>query len=457
MSISRREAIKTLGISPLLVSSLSSIPNNVKASEDIKAKIIIIGAGAGGLMVLAKLLSYIKNPNITVIAPNETHIYQPGQVFVAAKEMEYNELFFKNSDYLNKDGVKWIKEEVVSFEPDKNKVKTESGKEVDYDYMIVATGLVYRYDKIKGLSKKDIGSNGIASVYLNDPKEGSALGAKYMANWFDDLKEFSKKKKPTVVYTNPDTPIKCGGAPQKMLYLSADYLKKENLSANYIFATGLKKLFHLDNVDKKLKEVQKQYDTITTKYSHFLREIDVKNKKAKFVHAYETKVYDEDFDEYIITSKSDEVIIDYDFIHIVPPMEAPKQLIDSGLCGKSLFLEVDKETLQHKKYKNIFGIGDVCGIPMGKTGGSARHHAPIVAKNIISIIKGKKPKEKFDGYTVCPIKTEYGKILMAEFNYKGAKPTIPFLSIDQPRQFWWFFDLYLLEPMYKHLMLKGYM
>lgn len=456
MKLTRREAIKLLGISPFAASALATTPSEGVASEDIKSKIVIVGAGASGIMVLAKLFHYIDNPDITVIAPNKTHIYQPGQVFVAAHEMEYEDLFFQNSDYIG-DDVKWIQEEAASFKPETNEVITDSGKAVQYDFLIIATGVVYRYDKIKGLKEEDIGTNGIASVYLNDPKNATARGAKDMAKWFDDLKNASKIKKQTVVYTNPDTPIKCGGAPQKMLYLSADYLKKEGLSGNYIFATGLKKLFHLEAVDKELKKVQKRYDTITTKYSHFLKEIDVKNKKAKFIHAYETKEYDEDFEEYVTTSKSDEVVLEYDFIHVVPPMEAPKPLIEAGLCGDGVFLDVDKVSLQHKKYKNIFGIGDVCGIPMGKTGGSARHHAPVVAKNLISQAKGESPKEKFDGYTVCPIKTQYGKILMAEFNYKGPKPTIPFLAIEEPRWFWWVFDLYMLEPMYKHLMLRGYM
>ena len=135
-------------------------------------------------------------------------------------------------------------------------------------------------------------------------------------------------------------------------------------------------------------------------------------------------------------------------------MSPVKALMDSKLIGSSGWLDVDKHTLQHKKYKNVFGIGDTCGIPMGKTGGSARHHGPILTQNLISVMKNEKPKASFDGYTVCPIKTQYGKIMMAEFNYKGAAPTLP-LAFEKPRYMWWAFDLYMLKDMYKHLMLTG--
>ena len=259
-----------------------------------------------------------------------------------------------------------------------------------------------------------------------------------------------------MIYTQPDTPLKCGGAPQKMLYLSADYLKQAGLGADYFFYTGLKNLFHLPKVDEELTKVQKSYDKIETKFSHFLRSIDVKAKEATFVHAYEKEVVDPDFGDKTMQSITEEVVVKYDFIHVVPPMTPPSALIKSNLINDIGWLDVDKHTLQHSKYKNIFGIGDVCGVPMGKTGGTARHQAPIVAANLLATMQGKEVKEKFDGYTVCPLKTQYGKILMAEFNYDGPKPTIPFLDYAQPRWMWWEFDRYMLEPMYWHLMLPGF-
>ena len=455
--LSRRDALKVIGLSPVAASVLlsSSASSEAEAAEDVSGKIVIVGGGAGALMALARLKRAIKNPDIAIIAPNEIHLYQPGQVFIAAGEMQFKDIVLHNSDYIDSDEVKWIKDEVSLFDPEHNSVTTRAGKKIEYDYLVVATGVVYHYEDVKGLTKNDIGTNGIASVYLNDLENGTAKGAVAMWQWFNELKEQAKSSKPKVIYTQPDTPIKCGGAPQKVLYLSADYLKKDGLSAHYTFATGLKKLFSLKEVDAELHKVQSWYDKIENRFQHHLESIDVKAKKATFVHAYEEKVYDEDFGEYTTESRVEKVVLDYDFIHITPKMTPCDALVQSSLISSMGWLDVNKETLQHKKYKNVFGIGDVCGVPMGKTGGSARHHGPILTSNLISQMKHEKFKKKFDGYTVCPLKVEYGKIIMAEFNYKGSAPTIPFLAYEKPRWMWWAFDLYMLKPMYQYLMLTG--
>ena len=455
-SMSRRDAIKFMGISPIAASVLASSAGSsiAEASEDVSGKIVIVGGGAGGIMALSRLQRAIKNPDITIIAPNEIHLYQPGQVFVGAGEMQAKDLILDNNNYIDQNEVTWIKDEVASFDADKNRVITRNGQEVKYDFLVIAAGIQYHYEAIEGLTKEDIGTKGITSVYLNDLEKGTAKGATATWEWFNDLKAAAKTGTPKVIYTQPNTPIKCGGAPQKMLYLSADYLRQEGLSADYKFVTSGAKLFSLKDIDTALHTVQSGYETIENKFQHHLKSIDVKAKKATFVHAYEKEVYDEDFDTTEVESHADTVVLDYDFIHIVPPMSPVDAVMESNLLGDSKWLDIDKHTLQHKKYKNIFGIGDICGIPMGKTGGSARHHGPILTQNVISAMKGNEPKAIFDGYTVCPIKTEYGKIIMAEFNYKGPAPTLP-LDFSKPRWMWWAFDLYMLKPMYQHLMLTG--
>ena len=455
--MSRRDAIKFMGISPIAASVLASTAGSsiAEASEDVSGKIVIVGGGAGGIMALSRLQRAIKNPNITIIAPNEVHLYQPGQVFVGSGEMKIEDLAIDNNNYIDQSQVTWIKDEVATFDAANNTLVTRSGQSVDYDFLVVAAGIQYHYEAIKGLTKEDIGKNGITSVYLNDLEKGTAVGATATWEWFNDLKEAAKTSKPKVIYTQPNTPIKCGGAPQKMLYLSADYLRQEGLSAEYSFVSSQAKLFSLPNVDKALHEVQETYDKIENKFQHHLKEIDVQAKKATFIHAWDEQVYDEDFDTTETVSHADTVIMDYDFIHVVPPMSPVDAVMESDLISKAGWLEVDKHTLQHTRYKNVFGIGDVCGIPMGKTGGSARHHGPILTQNVISAMKGEEAKAIFDGYTVCPIKTQYGKIMMAEFNYDGPAPTMPFLDISEPRWMWWAFDLYMLKPMYKYLMLTG--
>lgn len=462
--LSRRDALKMIGIGG--AAGVIGMPPSLHAEEPSaksvkQAKILVVGAGAGGIMALARLRSALPNADITIIAPNEIHLYQPGQVFMAAGLYTIDDIVKNNKDFIA-DDVNWIKDEVASFDPDNNKVTTRAGKEVSYDFMVVATGMEYHYDWIKGLTEDDIGKNGISSVYLSDLEKGTAKGGTVTWEWFEALKKASAAgEKPTAIYTQPNTSIKCGGAPQKMLYLSADHLRKDDLGANFIFATNGGKLFSLPSIEASLEKVQKGYDTITNKFRHNLVAIDVKNKVATFEETYEVKgEYDVDLEEYDVTEEKRMVEMKYDFIHVVPPMTPSQALLDSPLGWQKGtakgWLEVDPETLQHRRYENVFGIGDVCGIPICRTGGSARHQGPIVVGNLVSALEGKALKEKFDGYTVCPIKTEYGQIIMAEFNYEGLAPTIPFLDPAEPRFFWWAFDLYQLKPMYWYLMLRGW-
>lgn len=461
--ISRRDAIKLMGLSPVAAGLLASTGSSEQLeASSAKGKIVIVGGGAGGIMAMAKLRSALSNPDITIIAPNEKHLYQPGQVFMAAGEYTFNDIVRDNKDFIPND-VKWIKDEVKSFDPDNNKLTTRSGEEISYDYLVVATGLQYHYEWIKGLTADMIGKDGISSVYLNDAEKGTADGGSITWKWFNDLKTAAKGTKPKVICTQPATPIKCGGAPQKILYLSDDFLKKDGLSADFIFATDGGKLFGaVPAVDETLmNKVQPYYGNITNKFKHNLVAIDAEKKIATFEYKYEVKgEYDKDLEEYAIIKKMDHVEMEYDFIHIVPPMSAPDAVVNSKLAWQQGsakgWLEVDKATLQHKRYSNVFGIGDVCGIPIGKTGGSARHHAPILVANLISQMEGKKLTQEFDGYTVCPLKTQYGKIILAEFNYNGAAPSFP-LAIGEERFVWWAFDLYMLKPMYWQLMMRGLM
>ncbi|MFA6143720.1 MAG: FAD/NAD(P)-binding oxidoreductase [Sulfurimonas sp.] len=462
--MNRREALRFMGLSPIAAGVLASTSSGTitkAAASDAKGKIVIVGGGAGAIMAMARLRGALSHPDITIIAPNEVHIYQPGQVFVAAGELTPQDIIGSNLDLIP-DDVKWIKDEVSTFDPDNNTLITRKGEKVTYDYLVVATGLVYHYEKIEGLTADMIGTNGISSVYLNDLEKGTANGGEITWKWFNDLKEAAKKGKPRVICTQPATPIKCGGAPQKILYLSDDFLKQDGLTADFTFALNGEKLFGVKEVNETLmKVVQPRYGNITNKFKHNLVAIDGEKKIATFETKKLTKgAYDEDLEEYEMIAEVVRVPIEYDFIHIVPPMSAPDAVFNSLLAWQKGtakgWLEVDQETLQHNRYPNVFGIGDVCGIPLGKTGGSARHHGPIMVANLIAHMEKKTLTEKFDGYTVCPLKTQYGKIILAEFNYLGAAPSFP-LAVGEERWMWWAFDLYMLKPMYWHLMMRGLM
>ena len=472
--MSRRDALKVMGLTGGATMMMGT-PTKVEASSTDKAvNIVVVGGGAGGLMATVRLSKAASNAKITLIAPNEIHLYQPGQVFMAAGLYEESDIQAKNADFVP-DSVNWVKDEVTTFDPDNNKVMTKANGEITYDYLVVATGLAYNYAGIEGMSEELVGQKGISSVYLNDPIAGTARGGVATAQWFRDMRKAAESASPEkpikVICTQPDTPIKCGGAPQKILYLSDDNLRGNgpdggadvSKNAQFNFCKKGGKLFGIPSYNKTLvEEITPMYGNITDKWDHVLRKIDAENKVATFEHKYQTKgEYDKDLEEYATIEHSEMIDMPYDFIHVVPPMKPVDAVASSSLGWQKGsakgWLECDKNTLQHRRYKNVFGIGDILGIPKGKTGGSARHHGPILVDNLISVIEGKKPEEKFDGYTVCPLKTQYGEIMLAEFDFDGVAPSFPLLDPSRPRWMWWAFDLYMLKTMYWQLMMRGLM
>ncbi len=474
--LSRRDALKLMGVgasATMLGSTPASAATDLNADTDKKAKIVIVGGGAGGIMAAARLRRAASNAEIVLIAPNEIHLYQPGQVFMAAGLYTEGDIQKKNAD-LMPSGVKWIKDSVTEFNPDSNKVVTAKHGEIGYDFLVVATGLQYDYERIEGMTPDLVGQKGISSVYLNNPVAGTAKGGTATWEWFKKLRAAAEKASPenpvNAIYTQPDTPIKCGGAPQKILYLSDDALrgnsplggKDVHMNVKSSFCKKGAKLFGIPSYNKTLvDEITPMYGNITDKWNYVLRKIDADKKVATFEHTYSVKgKWDPDLEEYEEIKKTESVEMPYDFIHVVPPMKPVDAVANSPLgwqkgTGKG-WLEVDKYTLQHRRYKNIFGIGDILGIPKGKTGGSARHHGPVLQDNLVAAMEGKELTAKFDGYTVCPLKTEYGKIMLAEFNYDGPAPSFP-LDPSRPRWIWWAFDLYMLKPMYWQLMMRGLM
>ncbi|WP_457593166.1 NAD(P)/FAD-dependent oxidoreductase [Hydrogenimonas sp.] len=475
--LSRRDALKLMGLGSA-AAMFGTVPASAEEeggapASGAKARIVIVGGGTGGVLIAARLRRAAPNAEIVIVAPNDIHLYQPGQVFMAAGLYTEADIRKPNSD-LMPDGVKWIKDEVRSFDPDANLVETAKNGKVKYDFLVVATGLQYNYEGIEGMRPELVGRDGISSVYLNDPVKGTARGGTATWEWFKQLRAAAEKASEqnplTAIYTQPDTPIKCGGAPQKILYLSDDFLRGNgpgggsdvHRNVKSLFCKKGTKLFGLPEYNKTLvDEVTPMYGNITDKWNHILRKIDPKKKIATFEHIYQIKgEYDPDLEEYDMITKKESVEIGYDFIHVVPPMKAVDAVAKSPLGWQKGtakgWLACDRYTLQHMKYKNVFGIGDILGIPLGKTGGSARHHGPVIQKNLTAAMEGKELPAKFDGYTVCPLKTQYGKIMLAEFNYDGPAPSFP-LDPAKPRWIWWAFDLYLLKPMYWHLMLRGLM
>ena len=442
--LKRRDALKIMGLggASILIGTSQNTQATTKLSipaSHKKAKIVIVGAGTGGMIAVARMRRAAPNAQITLIAPNEIHLYQPGQVYVAAGlTMQYDNQR-KTADLLP-DNVKWLKESVINFDPEKNTLTAKKSGKIIYDLLIVALGAEYDYERIIGLDSSMIGRNGIASVYFNDTIKGKAYGGDFTNTMLKELRKKASKGSVNVLCTEPNTPIKGIGTTLDILFFGNDFLK--NRQVHFTFAKADSTLFPSKPFAKALQGYLDLHKNMQMAYGHNLTAIDTKKKIATFA------------------TQNKQVQMPYDLIHIVPPMQAPKVLRDSPLCiqdgALKGWLAADKHTLQHPKYKNVFGIGDILGIPLGKSGGSAQHQGVILQDNVVAALEDKKLPASYDGYTVAPVITEFSKVMPIEFNEKEPLSTW-LLNPYESRWIWWAKERYFNRWAYFNLLMRGMM
>ncbi len=464
--VSRRDAMKMFGAGGAAMLMGSGVATEATAgSSAVKAKILIVGGGLAGMSTAALFTNSLDNPDITVLEPTATSTsYQPGQTLVGAGLWDASDVTYQRDDFVPS-GVTLIKEKAVEFDPENNTVKTSGGKTLKYDYMVIAAGLKLDYARIQGLGlegtitsrgddsavRKVIGKNGITSIYFGN---GAADTWTEMQKFIADAKSGKKVKG---IFTHPNTPIKCGGAPKKIMYLTDARLREAGArdNAELTFYPNGSKMF---GVKEYHDAIVNQFEARDMKwnYRHNLTGVDPVKKIATFNRHWKEKgPWDEDLEEYSIVMKAETVEKEFDFLHITPPMKAAEEIANSPVGSAKGWVPVKKETLQHVKYPNVYALGDIAAVPMGKTGGSARKQYKVVAENIISMMNGKELTAKYGGYTVCPLITSIGTVMLAEFDW-SKKPTPSFpLDPTQERWIWWLLKVYALKPMTQYGMLSG--
>ncbi|AIZ63569.1 pyridine nucleotide-disulfide oxidoreductase [Hymenobacter sp. DG25B] len=396
-------------------------------------QVLIIGGGNAGLSAAAQLLLADRQLDVAILEPSAKHYYQPAWTLVGGGAYDIHDTERNEADFIPK-GATWLQEAAASFEPEVNVVVTASGQRLGYDYLIVAPGIQLDWYKIKG-AKEALGKNGVCSNY----------GYELAPYTWECVKNF---KGGTALFSAPNTPIKCGGAPQKIMYLASDNWRKRGVlnKADVHFTTGGGVLFGVKVFADALQKVVNRYH-IKTDFLHNLKEIRGEQQEA---------VYEVYKDGQVVGEKT----MKFDLLHVVPPMSAPDFIKNSPLAvpGNPLgWVDVDKHTLQHVRYANIFGLGDATSTPNAKTGAAVRKQVPVVVKNLLSLLReqvltGNPP---YNGYGSCPLITGYGKLILAEFDYDN-NPT-PSFPVDQAQERFsmWLLKRYALPWLYWNKILAG--
>ena len=393
--------------------------------------IIIVGGGAAGIAAASSLLSRASGLSIAIVDPAEVHYYQPGWTLVGAGVFDQR-ITVKTMASLIPDDVEWIKAAVATFEPEQNRITLENSRPLSYERLIVAPGIKLDWHGIEGLVET-LGHNGVTSNYRFDL-------APYTWNLVQNL------KRGRALFTQPPMPIKCAGAPQKAMYLSGDHWLRQGVlnDIDLAFYNSGEVLFGVKEYVPALMNYIEKYRA-QLHFGHRLVRIDGAAKKAWF----ETAAAD---------GSKREVESEFDMIHVVPPQCAPDFVRQSPLADAAGWLDVDQNTLRHKHFANIWGLGDAMNAPNAKTAAAARMQAPIVANNLLEDMGLVTGVAHYNGYGSCPLTVERGKIVLAEFGYGGKLlPSFPQWVINgqRPSRLAWMLKEKILPPVYWKAMLKG--
>ncbi|MBM7585942.1 sulfide:quinone oxidoreductase [Bacillus pakistanensis] len=390
-------------------------------------KVIIVGGGTAGITVAARLLRQSKafEQDIAIFDPAEKHYYQPLWTLVGAGVAK-KETTCRDMKGLIPEGAHWIRQAVFSFEPEENQITTTSGESYTYDYLVVGAGIQVNWDGVTGL-KETLGKNNVCSNYSYE----------HVDYTWETIRNFSGGN---AIFTHPNTPVKCGGAPQKIMYLAEDSFNRSGVQdqSTIIFGSANPAIFDVPKYRKALEKVV-QRKQIDPHYRHNLIEVRGELKEAVFenLDTGETKT------------------LSFDMLHVTPPMQAPAFIKESPLADENGWVDVHKYTLQHHRYPNVFGLGDSSNLPTSKTGAAIRKQAPVVVENLMAIIKGQPISARYDGYTSCPLVTGYNSLILAEFDYeKNPSESMPFNQAKE-RKSMYFLKKDMLPVIYWDGMLKG--
>ena len=398
---------------------------------DAAHAVLIVGGGAAGISVAASLLARDPQLDIAILDPADIHYYQPGWTLVGAGVFDAATTARTMASVLPR-GVHWIKAAVAAFEPERNAVVLDGCRVVKYEQLVVCPGLKLDWHGIDGLVDT-LGRHGVTSNYRYDL-------APY--TW----EQVRRLKGGRALFSQPPMPIKCAGAPQKAMYLSADHWRRSGVlkDVDIQFCNAGAVLFGVADYVPALMEYVQAYG-IGLNFGETLVSVDGPAHKAVF------SVAKPDGTKELVTRE-------FDLLHAVPPQKAPDFIRVSPLADTAGWVDVDPATLRHKQFANVFALGDAANTPNAKTAAAARKQAPVVAHNLLAMRGVGRGDAQYDGYGSCPLTVERGKIVLAEFTYGGKlAPSFPKWLIDgtRPSTLAWLLKERILPPLYWDGMLKG--
>jgi sulfide:quinone oxidoreductase len=398
----------------------------------LKHEVLIIGGGTAGISVAARLRNLHPKLDIAIVEPSTKHYYQPLWTLVGAGIFDKSVTEREEADYIPS-GVTWIRDKLASFDPDNNTVTTASGESIGYEHLVVAAGIQLDWDKIAGLAG-NVGKHGIVSNYAFETVDST----------WEAIRKFPGGR---ALFTFPATPIKCAGAPQKIMYLAEHAFRRQDVrsKSEVVYAAPGPAIFGVPKYRAALEKVIENRG-IETMFRHNLVELRPEDKVAVFEQLEQQE-----------SGKPARIEVEYEMIHVTPPQSSPDFIKASKLANPSGWVDVDKYSTQHIRYPNVFSLGDCSSLPTSKTGAAIRKQAPVLVENLLAVRAGQAPTARYDGYASCPLITGYGTCILAEFDYDGTPAETFDFDQAQERYSMYALKAYALPKIYWNGMLRGRM
>ena len=390
--------------------------------------VVVIGGGNAGVAVTAQLHRAGIN-DIAIVEPSDTHYYQPLWTLVGGGCAPQAASRRPQASVMPKTAT-WIHDRAEGIDPIAREVTTSRGGVLGYNHLIVAPGIQLDWDTVPGMAAA-IDTPSVSSNYLYD------LAPK---TW----ERIRSMRSGTAVFSMPAGPIKCAGAPQKIAYLAADYWRQQGVldAIRVVLVLPTPGMFGVKEFADELEKVVAYYGIEVHKNSEVCA-IDPDGRRVSIRDNSTSTTQD----------------IDYDFMHVVPPQSAPDWVKASPLAdpeNPAGYVAIDKHTMQHVEYPEVFALGDAGSSPNSKTGAAIRKQTPVVVANLQDQIAERALSASYKRYASCPLTTARDKMLLAEFDYSmQPAPSIPLIDTTRSRKDMWYLKRYGLPFLYWNFILKG--
>jgi len=321
--------------------------------------VVVVGGGFGGATAAKYIKKFGKEFHVILVEQNETYYTCPFSNMVLAGEQDLASIGHSYSTLESKYGIEVIHAKVSKVDAANKTVNLENGKKISYDKAVVAPGIDFKYDSIKGNTEEASESGKIPHAYKAG-KQTQMLRDQLVA----------MKDNGTVVVIPPENPFRCPPGPYERVALIAYYLKKHKPKAKIIvldpknkfskfglFRAGWKK--HYTNIDWRAGNKGGRIKNINVDSK------TIKTKAGKTIKA--------------------------DVINLIPNQKAGKLAFASGLT-KGDWCPINPMTFESTIHSNVYVCGDSSiAKKMPKSGFSANSQAKVMALQIVRTLRGKVP------------------------------------------------------------------